>query len=425
MTSKMATILGLRVTKANVWLSGITQMVCKVLGTTCCTIKSRVNAFSACLEVLVLQKLTGNVPDTKIVAQEPTHIPSSIELADPEFGKPRPVDMIIGAELFYELLCIGQIKPLNQAVTLQKTMFGWVLSGRIQEERASQSVQMSMVTTVEEEDIDTLSRQLRKFWELEESERTKRAYTREEAECEAHFERTCSREATGQYCLEYPLKPDINTLGNTRQMAEKRFRSLENRFEKNPELKRQYMDFLREYCELGHMRIQSEEEQQQPEDTRVFLPHHAVLRADSTTTKFRVVFDASAASTNGKSLNDAMMVGPTVQETLGSILLRFRAHKIAMTADIEKMYRQIKVEPIHCKLQNILWRDGYEQQFKVYELQTVTYGTAAAPYMATRTFNRLAADEKENYPLAAEAIADFYVDDWLSGARSISEAEAL
>jgi hypothetical protein len=96
-----------------------------------------------------------------------------------------------------------------------------------------------------------------------------------------------------------------------------------------------------------------------------------------------------------------------------------------MTADIEKMYRQIKIEDNQCNLQNILWHDEPSQPLQVYQLKTVTYGTVAAPYLATRTLSWLASDEKENFPRDAAAILDIYVDDWLSGAQSVAEADEL
>ncbi|XP_051157420.1 uncharacterized protein LOC127279229 [Leptopilina boulardi] len=88
-----------------------------------------------------------------------------------------------------------------------------------------------------------------------------------------------------------------------------------------------------------------------------FIPHHSIIKESSLTTKLRVVFDASAKTSTGKSLNDVLMVGPNVQEDLFSLLVRFRSHKYAITADIEKMYRQIIIHPKDRKYQKILWRD--------------------------------------------------------------------
>lgn len=89
-----------------------------------------------------------------------------------------------------------------------------------------------------------------------------------------------------------------------------------------------------------------------------FLPHHPVLKPDSLTTKVRVVFDASAKTSNGYSLNDILLPGPNLQKDLIHILLRFRMHTYVVTADITMMFRQILVANEDCNLQLILWRDS-------------------------------------------------------------------
>lgn len=154
------------------------------------------------------------------------------------------------------------------------------------------------------------------------------------------------------------------------------------------------------------------------------MPHQAVVREASLTTKLRVVFNASAKSTTGISLNDALMVGPTIQTSLFSLILRFRQHPIAFSADIEKMYRQFWIHPEDRKYQKILWRDNPNEPLKTYQLTTVTYGTSAAPFLAVRTLNQLAIDEGTSFPLAAKTlIEDFYVDDMMTGDDTLDQAE--
>ena len=70
-----------------------------------------------------------------------------------------------------------------------------------------------------------------------------------------------------------------------------------------------------------------------------YLPHHCVIKDASSTAKRRIVFDASAKSASGASLNDRLMVGATLQKDLFGILIRFRFHQLALFADIAKMYR--------------------------------------------------------------------------------------
>ncbi|XP_058816087.1 uncharacterized protein LOC131679391 [Topomyia yanbarensis] len=182
-----------------------------------------------------------------------------------------------------------------------------------------------------------------------------------------------------------------------------------------------YQQFIHEYVRLGHMReIGPDEIDAQPQ---YYLPHHAVMKLDSTTTKLRTVFDASCRSKSGISLNDVLLPGPTIQDTLVTIVLRFRIHQLVISADIEKMYRQILVHPTDQPLQRILWRDVPETPLKSYQLRTITYGTSSAPFLATRVLQKLADDEGQHFPLAEPAVRhDFYVDNLLSGS---DDAESL
>ena len=179
--------------------------------------------------------------------------------------------------------------------------------------------------------------------------------------------------------------------------------------------------FIDEYISLGHARVIDDGKQ---DDN--YLPHHCVLKPDSATTKLRVVFDASAKSSSGLSLNDVMLTGPTVQRSLFDIVLRFRCHKYVFTADVPKMYRQVEVHEEDRKYQRILWRDDRQQPLLTIELSTVTYGTAAAPFLATRSLNQLALDEQHNFPEASKTVLNsFYVDDVLAGADDLNHAQQL
>ncbi|UYV83662.1 hypothetical protein LAZ67_23001961 [Cordylochernes scorpioides] len=105
---------------------------------------------------------------------------------------------------------------------------------------------------------------------------------------------------------------------------------------------------------------------------------------------------------------------------------RFRTYPVAITADIEKMYRQIRIHPEDADYQRILWRPSPEEPVVDYRLLTVTYGTSSAPFLAMRTLQQLAEDEGQNYPEASRVtLNDFYVDDLLTGAQTIAEAKEL
>lgn len=90
------------------------------------------------------------------------------------------------------------------------------------------------------------------------------------------------------------------------------------------------------------------------------------VKPESTTTKLRAVFNASCKSRSGLSLNDVLIPDPTIREMLVEIVLRFRLYCYVVTADIEKMFRQILVHYLNQPLQRILWLDAPELKLNVY-----------------------------------------------------------
>lgn len=175
-------------------------------------------------------------------------------------------------------------------------------------------------------------------------------------------------------------------------MAEKRLRSTERRLSLDESRRTEYSQFLQEYQKLRHMSDVTESENAKE---GYFMPHHAVIKGESLTTKLRVVFDASAKTRTGISLNDALMTGPALQDDLFSLVTRFRSHSYVLIflctkADIEKMFRQVRMHQEDVKYQKILWRNNPSESIRVYGLQTVTYGTTPGSYLAVRCLHQLA-----------------------------------
>ncbi|GFQ91591.1 uncharacterized protein TNCT_228521 [Trichonephila clavata] len=263
--------------------------------------------------------------------------------------------------------------------------------------------------------------QLDKFWQLEELSETK-PFTNEEIACENHFKRTYTRDSTGRFAVKFPFRDSSDELGSSRDIAVHRLQQIERRFSKNQSLSDQYHKFMDDYLKLGHMELIPENEIDVPASSSFYLPHHPVPNKNGD--KFRVVFDGSAKSSSGISLNDKLMVGPQLQTDLTTLLLRFRMHKIAITADIEKMYRQITLRD--SDFQRIVWRNSPFEPIQDFRLTRIAYGTASAPYLAIKCLQQLALNESNNFPLASKAaLKDFYVDDLMSGANSLSEALEL
>ena len=107
------------------------------------------------------------------------------------------------------------------------------------------------------------------------------------------------------------------------------------------------MPFLpeqQEFIDFNHMELVPDDQLKLHPSKCYYIPHHCVFKDDSTTTKLRVVFDASASTSSGTSLNDLIAAGPKLQDDLFHILVRFRVKCVAITGDIAKMYRQILLD---------------------------------------------------------------------------------
>ena len=147
---------------------------------------------------------------------------------------------------------------------------------------------------------------------------------------------------------------------------------------------------------------------------------HAVYKESSTTTKVRAVFDTSAKTSTGVSLNDTLLVGPTVHPPLIDVLLNFRSHRIALTADVSKMYRAIQLVEEDKDLHHFVWRSSPQDTIKDYRMTRVTFGVAASSFAANMAVKQNAQDLAVEYPLAAQTVENsFYVDDCLTGADNV------
>jgi hypothetical protein len=426
LTSNMCKKLSLKTNHINLPISGVGEIETRVKYSANVSIKSCYNSFALKMHCLILPKITEQFPN-QTYSRANLNIPDNIELADPHFNECDKIDLLIGAEFFWRIIGFSQaIDILNKQIYLRRTLLGWVVTGKIINGQNNSGKHFVGFTSNKNPDVE-LSNQLTKFWQLEEQTDNQPPLSADEFACEKHFAETVRRGSDGRFVVRLPFKGDVLLMGPSNKMALKRFYSVEKRLHQNPTLKRDYTTFMNEYLHLEHMMLVSP---YVPEDNshanQYFLPHHAVIKESSSTTRVRVVFDGSAKTTTGISLNDMLMVGPTVQQDLFSIITRFRTHQVAFSCDIVKMYRQIWVDPRDTAFQRILWRDDVRKSVNIYELKTVTYGTASAPYLATKCLQQLAIDEQHNFPLASPVILkDFYVDDLLTGTNTISNSIEL
>ncbi|XP_059222522.1 uncharacterized protein LOC131996725 [Stomoxys calcitrans] len=323
--------------------------------------------------------------------------------------------------LFNNILLDGVKRDICGSLVAQETIFGWIVSGSVQNTENISSFS-SLVSFLSEK---SLEKTLRRFWEVENLPR-KQHLSEDDEFCEKLYKETTTRDESGRFTVGLPFKHTILNstmqLGQSRTIAKAQFLRNESRLLKNLERKNEYDAVVEEYLDLGHMKsVPAPIHQNYPQ--HYYLPHHSVVKPESTTTKVRVVFNASCPTSSGVSLNDILHTGPALQNDLVLLLLRWRFYRFVFCADIQKMYRQIKVHPKDTCYQRILFRRDPCEEISDYELTTVTFGVNAAPYLAIRTLLQLAEESERSLPIASEIIRDsMYVDDVIAGSHHIPDA---
>ena len=131
---------------------------------------------------------------------------------------------------------------------------------------------------------------------------------------------------------------------------------------------------------------------------------HAVEKESSTTTNIRAVFDASAKYSTGVSLNDTLLVGPTIHPPLLDVLLHFHLHCVALVADVSCMYRAIELTKPNKDLHQFARRRNPKDPLFNYCMTRFTFGVSASLFATNMSVKQNAIDFAMDYPLAIDAV---------------------
>ncbi len=368
---------------------------------------------------VVVPRVTCDLPLQAIPVNLKWEHLSDIQLADPTFGQPGRVDVLLGVDIFAQVMLQGRrLGPTGSPVAFE-THFGWVLAGQLDSSIPVQKVATYHTSLLTGDDI------LRKFWEVEEGTSGKASLSPEEKLVVQQFVDNHYRTKEGRFVVPLPKKSNAKPLGESRAQAVRRFLSLERSLRSRGQLD-EFQTVIEEYFSMGHAESIPVADLQKPPKSVFYLPMHAVRKDSSTTTKVRAVFDASAKSSNGVSLNDTLCVGPTVHSSLIDVLLRFRSSRVALTTDVSRMYRAVELAAADRDLHRFVWRSCREEPLRDYRMTRVTFGVCASSFAANMAVKQNATDYAAEFPLAAKAVNEsFYVDDGLVGADSVQEAKRL
>lgn len=259
---------------------------------------------------------------------------SGLPLADPSDGDEQlQVDILIGSDQYWSLLT-GNTKRGKCGPVGVETELGWVLSGPVgiptQEQHQTTLVTHTLrVESLLRQDAQALDDRLKSFWDLESF-----GIGPDRSVLDEFQDKVCFTE--GRYEVSLPWKDPHQLLPDNHQLSLRRLRGLLRRLRQDQEVLTEYDTIIRTQIQQGIVEVVPPEEQAEQVH---YLPHHAVIRRDKKTTKLRIVYDAS-----GSSLNECLHAGPKFDQKILDLLLRFRAHRVAFTADIEKAFLMVSAK---------------------------------------------------------------------------------
>lgn len=211
-------------------------------------LRSRINNFKVDLDSLIIDQIIQFIPDNRIQIED-IQVPEGIILADPEFYKSAGVDLLLGIKVFFDIMCIGRIKLSTTKPTWQKTLLGWITAGNLVTSTHRQNGTICNLAM-----YDQLNANIARFWQIEHSEKQSTRSPKERL-CEGHFVKTHRRNKHGRFIVSMPIKEErLQELGDSRESVIQKFKALERKFGRQPQLKQEYSNFIHEHLELGHMK---------------------------------------------------------------------------------------------------------------------------------------------------------------------------
>ncbi|GFW76396.1 DUF1758 domain-containing protein [Trichonephila clavipes] len=291
-----------------------------------CFLRDKYGLLHEELNLLVVRRITDLTPSQIINVS--LDMPNEIKLADYKFNIPGKIDVLLGAEIFYELLRPGQIYCGDSKLLLQNTVFGYVVSGSVGDEVRDNNIHCGLIR---DSDLNTT---LRSFWELESiGVKNENCSSEEDVNFEMFKQRVHFK--NGRYEVELPWKRDSDELSDNFSLAKRRLGSLMRKMKRDKVLYSEYCKVLKNYLDVGI--IEKVTNPFIPTNNPVFyLPHQVIIKNESLTTKLRLVFDASAHEEKQLSLNDCLFHGVNLNPNILDLLISFRSNKIAVLADVEK-----------------------------------------------------------------------------------------
>lgn len=204
--------------QSTIRISGVAQTVTQSNESCEIIIRSKLNDYSAKVQCLVLQRITSSLPTTNIDTTD-IRIPNHIQLADPTFNISSEVDLLIGADLFWDILNEKKIRLIN-GPHLQDSKLGWLLCGPINTKGLNNNNLILCNFN------QTINEQFKRSCEKENLSPSREFFTQDDNFCEKLFNKSIKRKIYGRFSVRAPFKESRDKLGNSYNIAKRRFFSL-------------------------------------------------------------------------------------------------------------------------------------------------------------------------------------------------------
>lgn len=304
-----------------------------------------------------------------------------------------------------------------------RTKLGWTVRGPIPTNMITNSVSVNFGQSF---DV-MLQQQLEKMWntDFDDKLRIEKNVMSLEDKRALKMMESSTRYENGHYKLKLPWRNENAKIPNNLPLAHARLEQLKRKLSRDHTLHAMYTATVTDYIEKGYA---AEVSNIESSSSRVwYLPHHPVVNPNKPG-KVRVVFDC-AAKYRGTSLNSQLLQGPDFMNNLVGVVIRFRQEHIALAADIEAMFHQVRVSDEDCDSLRFLWWPGGDltKQPKCYRMEVHLFGATSSPSCTAYALRRTAKDHADSFPkdVISTVKRNFYVDDCLKSLPSVDQAIQL
>ncbi|XP_078368252.1 uncharacterized protein LOC144652094 [Oculina patagonica] len=352
--------------------------------------------------------MTLENPKYEELTKRYTHL-SDVYMDDKD-GKPKlPIHLVLGASEYARIKTSTPPKiALSGQPVAEKTTLGWTIMSPGHEHEASNTF-LTQTTSVDFEQLCRLD-----VLGLAD------ASANDQDVVYSEFKEQLIRHPDGYYQTGLPWKGSHPQLPTNKSGSIKRLQQLVRKLDRTNAYD-QYDAIIQEQKEEGIV----EQAPAEPKGTEFYIPHRAVVRENAETTKLRIVYDASAKENPSQpSLNDCLHPGPPLQNLLWNVLIRARFYPVLLAGDLQKAFLQVRIKEEERDALRFHWKPRDQSAIETYRFTRALFGLTSSPFLLGGVIQQhLDAWEQREPELVAQIRKSLYVDDLISGASTVPQAQ--